>query len=376
MKFKIKPEIYFGSGSVKKLKELKLGRVMLVSDPFLIDNGMIELVTDVLDEINVEYTIFSEVVADSPMSKVGKGVKIINEFRPTEIIVVGGGSAIDISKAIKYFAKQVNSGESDTRLIVIPTTSGTGSEVTKYSVVLDEDTNLKHTIMDDCILPDFAILDMDFIKTVPNSVAIASGLDVLAHGLEAYVAKGANDITDMFATRAIEDVFEYLPKVIEENDMEAREKMHIASLLAGIAFDNAGLGINHSIAHVLGGEYGVAHGMLNAIILPYVVKYNGDRMDENKYLHLADRLKVSGLGKDIKFSNLILKIQNISTRLGVVDSLSELKDPKIDFDLYRSEIDNMAETAFSDGNTETNPILPTKADFKNLLLQIYTGNTD
>ncbi len=373
MNFKIKPEICFGSGAVSYLKEIGLGRVMIVSDPFLIDNGMISLITDVLEEIQIEYTIFSDVLPDSPMSKVAEGVKMIREFHPTEMIVVGGGSAIDISKAIKYFASESMEEKSDVRLIVIPTTSGTGSEATKYSIVLNEETNLKHTIVDDNIAPDYAILDMDFIKSVPNSVAIASGLDVLAHGLEAYVATKANDMTDMYAVKAIEDVFEYLPKVIEENDMEAREKMHMASLLAGIAFDNAGLGINHSIAHVLGGEYGIPHGMLNAIILPYVVKYNSENMEENKYLKLADRLNVSGLAKDIKFNNFLIKIRDISSRLGVPNSLSELKEPKVDMSHYQENLSEMARAAYEDGNTQSNPVIPTVEDFEQLLLDIYTG---
>lgn len=374
MKFKIKPEVFFGSGAVNKLKEVDLGRVMIVSDPFLIDNGMISLVTDVLEDIGVDYTIFSDIVPDTPLSKVRAGVKVMNEFKPTDVIVVGGGSAIDTSKAIKYFNEKVDRQEENIRLFVVPTTSGTGSEATRYAVVLDEETNLKHTIMDESILPDFAVLDMDFIKSVPNSVAVASGLDVLVHGVEAYVARDANDITDMFALKAIGDVFEYLPKVIEENDLEAREKMHVASLLAGIAFENAGLGINHSIAHVLGGEYGIAHGEVNAIILPYVVRYNGDKMEDNKYLDLADKLDVPGLGKDIKFNNLIMKMERLASRLGVVSSLSEKEDMKIDFETYRSRLDEMAEIAYEDGNTTTNPVLPTKEDLKYLLLEVYRGN--
>lgn len=373
MKFKIRPEIYFGKNALDNLKILDLDRVMIAADPFLIDNGNISLVTNILDEINVEYTIFSDIVPDTPISKVMAGIKLINEFKPTTIIAVGGGSAIDTSKAIKFFNNKVNPTVPGLELIAIPTTSGTGSEATRHAVVLDEETNMKHALTYEELLPEVAILDVEFVKSVPNQIAVATGMDVLVHGIEAYVARDSNDITDMLALKAIKDVFKYLPKVVEEDDLEAREKMHLASCLAGIAFENAGLGINHSLAHTLGGRYRIPHGKVNAILIPYIIRYNGERMEDNKYLKLADELGISGFAPNIKFENFIKKIENFKRRLDVPASLSTMRDIKIDYESYKENLNIMAETALKDSNTPTNPVEARIEDLKELLIKGYTG---
>lgn len=376
MRFNIQPEIYFGKNALENLKNLHLDRVMIASDPFLIDNGMISLITDILDEVKVEYTIFSDIVPDTPLSKVMEGIKVIDEFKPSAIIAVGGGSAIDTSKAIKFFNNKIDKSEKDIKLIAIPTTSGTGSEVTRHAVVLDEETNMKHALTFEELLPEIAILDVELVKSVPNKIAVETGMDVLVHGIESYVANDSNDMTDMIALKAIKDVFEYLPKVVEDNDLEAREKMHLASCLAGIAFENAGLGINHSLAHALGGKYRVPHGKVNAILIPYIIRYNGERMKENKYLKLADELGVEGFAPNIKFGNLIRKIENLKKRLGVPESLSNMKDIEIDEGSYMNSLDEMAKIALNDSNTPGNPVKTDIEDLKRLLVTAYGGKNN
>ncbi|MEW9125093.1 MAG: 1-propanol dehydrogenase PduQ, partial [Thermotaleaceae bacterium] len=280
-KFLVRPEIYFGENSINYLKQVDAKKAFIVTDQFMVKLGIVEKVTKLLDEKNVVYEVFSEVEPDPSLQTVKKGLLQIIKMRPDMLIAVGGGSSIDAGKAIMALCIHTKENFVDPDkvhkpwFVAIPTTSGTGSEVTSYSVVTDKERNLKIPLSEDLMLPDVAILDCILTKTVPPHVTADAGLDVLTHAMEAYVSSAANDFTDIYAEKAIEQVFYYLLRTYRDgNDMEAREKMHSASCMAGIAFTNASLGINHSLAHTFGAKYHFSHGRSNALFLPYVIEYN------------------------------------------------------------------------------------------------------
>lgn len=280
-RFSLKTEIVFGGGAVSVLETLKNERIMVIADPFIVTSGMIKLVTDHLNKCEVH--VFSDVVPDPPMEKIAAGIVAMNGFQPTVLIACGGGSAIDSAKGIYFYGggHSENGGTCEQqrikRFIAIPTTSGTGSEVTKFAVITDGATGQKYPLVNDALIPDMAVLDVDFVKSVPGKVAADTGLDVLTHAIEAYVSKDANILTDALAEKAVKIVFEYLERSYRSGeDLEAREKMHEASLLAGIAFNGASLGLNHAIAHNLGGRLHIPHGRINAILLCPVIWFNAD----------------------------------------------------------------------------------------------------
>lgn len=383
--FDNKTQIYSGEGSLEVISKLDCKRIFLVTDPFMVQSGGIKKITDLLDESEKEYSIFSNIIPDPPVEVVVKGVEELFKFNPDGIIALGGGSAIDAAKAIWYFTKRLSddSQKKDTKIkkfIAVPTTSGTGSEVTKFSVITDKVNNIKYPLISDELLPDVAVLDAELVKTVPDFITADTGMDVITHAIEAYVSVKANEFTDALAEKAVKLVFENLPIAYKDgNNMSAREKLHNASCLAGMAFNSASLGLNHGMAHILGAKFKIPHGRSNAILLPYIMEYNanlGSYGDKNyseaakRYAEIAKNigLPASNVRQGVK--NLVSEIKSLLKELNLPGSL---KDMGIDKKVFDEEVERMAEAAIADRCTETNPRIPEKREVIELFYRVFNG---
>ena len=372
--FKIKTNIYFGDGSLEHLQNIQGKKIFIVTDPFMVKSKTVDKITDKL--IGKEYKIFSDVVPDPPINIIVSGIEQIGKFNPDTIIALGGGSAIDAAKAIMDFAKKIINIK-EVEFIAIPTTSGTGSEVTSFAVITDKEKGVKYPIVSDDLLPNLAILDSELVKSVPNVITADTGMDVLTHAIEAYVSKNATDFSDALAEKAVSLVFKYLIRAYKDgNDMEAREKMHNASCLAGIAFNSASLGINHSMAHVLGAKFKIPHGRINSILLPHVIEYNADisgydsrnyTNEAIKYSNLAKILGLSNSNVRINVRNLINEIKKIQKSMNMPTTISECN---VNINEILKLKDDIAEIAIKDACTITNPRTPEKNDIINILQKI------
>ena len=272
--FQIHTEIFFGEGALARLKELPYRQVFLIADPFTVTGGLLNLVTAPLSAAGISYTLYSDIVPDPPIDKVIGGVKAALLAKAPCMIAVGGGSAIDTAKAIRKFANQMD-GDYLPHMIAIPTTSGTGSEVTAFSVITDPAENRKYPLASEDMIPDEAILDEELVKSVPAAITADTGMDVLTHAIEAYVSTQNNEFSGAFAEKAVEICGQFLIRSYNDNtDSHARRKMHIAACLAGLAFNSASLGLNHGMAHQLGANFHIPHGRANSILLPYIIEYN------------------------------------------------------------------------------------------------------
>ena len=296
------------------------------------------------------------------------------------MLSIGGGSAIDASKAMYYFAKK-QGAFSEAILIAIPTTSGTGSEVTDFSVITDADKGTKYPLVTSEILPDVAILDADLVMSLPSNITADTGMDVLTHAIEAYVSTEATDFSDALAEKAIKLVFEYLPKAYKNGqDVEAREKMHAASTLAGMAFNTAYLGINHSLAHAAGAKFHVPHGRLNSILMPHVIQYNAgidlnnrgrqaaDKTVASRYQDIAKLLGCSASSPVSGVRQLVEAIKKLQRKLEMPTSLREYGVKADAFAQYKVEI---SEAALHDGCTPTNPRVPTAEELLKVLEKAF-----
>ena len=385
--FKVGPNVYFGAGKLEELRKLDCKRVFIVTDPFMVTSGTINKVTENLEAANIEFAIFSDIVPDPPLEIVSKGIKKMDEFNPEAVIALGGGSAIDAAKAIIYFrsliSKGLNQGVEHKKVvfIAIPTTSGTGSEVTAFSVITDKKHNVKYPLVEESMVPDMAILDANLVKTVPNFITADTGMDVLTHAIEAYVSTEHSDFSDALAEKAIKLVFNYLEKAYKNGeDLEAREKMHNASCIAGMAFTNASLGINHSMAHILGGRFHIPHGKANAILLPYVIEYNADLSfnNRNEYSDTAKRYAEIAKFLNLTSSNnvregvkaLVRAINSLRKSLGIPSSIKEVNISKKDFE---DNIEDLSKIALNDGCTATSPRKPTVEELNILFKKVYEG---
>lgn len=272
--FSVPTRILSGEAAFEQLKAYAITRACIICDPFVAKSGLLNKLLKVLAEMGANHRIFSDIRPDPDTDLVVEGLQQILEHKPDAVIAVGGGSAIDAAKAIS-FLYQKNTGAQKPLCVAVPTTSGTGSEATNFAVITDKATHIKYPLVHDRLLPDVAILDPSLICSVPPAITADTGMDVLTHAVEAYVALEASDFTDALAEKAVRLIVQYLPVAYREGtDLEAREHVHNASCMAGVAFTHAQLGINHSIAHALGGHYRLPHGRANAIVLPHVIAFN------------------------------------------------------------------------------------------------------
>lgn len=375
--FGIKTQIYFGNGSLSRLKEIPYRKVLVITDPFVANSKMIDLITGPLDEGKIEYEIFHDVVPDAPVDKISNGVKKFLEYKPEAIVAVGGGSAIDSSKAIREFALKIDH-YGEVGLIAVPTTSGTGSEVTSFAVVNDTEAKVKYPLVSESLTADEAILDAELVKSVPPSITADTGMDVFTHALEAYVSTAHNEFSSALSEKAIEICGVFLLRAyLDGNDMHARQKMHVASCLAGLAFNSASLGITHSMAHQLGAIFHIPHGRANAMLLPHIVEFNANINKHSRsqkeylpsvkrYANIAHILGLSNYNEVMSVRSLVNWIQFMQKEMNIPLTIQEIGT--ITPDAYFAAVDKMADAALADACTATNPRVPTKED----IIKIYT----
>lgn len=374
--FEIKTRIFFGEQALDHLKELPYRKILIITDPFVVQSRMIDLITAPLIEAKIDYDIFKDVVPDPPIEKISEGVRKLLEYRPEAIVAVGGGSAIDSSKSIREFALKVdNYGE--VGLIAIPTTSGTGSEVTSFAVVSDREAERKYPLVSESLTPEETILDAELVKSVPPAITADTGMDVLTHAIEACVSTNRNDFSTALAEKSIEICGVFLLRAyLDGNDTHARQKMHVASCLAGLAFNSASLGLNHGMAHQLGAMFHIPHGRANAMLLPHIIEFNSDINKHSKsrkeylpavkrYSTIAQILGLSSYNKIMTVRSLVNWVQFMLKEMDIPLSISQMGT--ISEDEYFSAIDRMADAALEDACTATNPRVPRKAD----VVQIY-----
>ena len=375
--FGIKTQIYFGNGSLSRLKEIPYRKVLVITDPFVAQSKMIDLITGPLEEGKIEYEIFHDVVPDAPVDKISNGVKKFLEYKPEAIVAVGGGSAIDSSKAIREFALKIDH-YGEVGLIAVPTTSGTGSEVTSFAVVNDTEAKVKYPLVSESLTADEAILDAELVKSVPPAITADTGMDVFTHALEAYVSTAHNEFSSALAEKAIEICGVFLLRAyLDGNDMHARQKMHVASCLAGLAFNSASLGITHSMAHQLGAIFHIPHGRANAMLLPHIVEFNANINKHSRsqkeylpsvkrYANIAHILGLSNYNKVMSVRSLVNWIQFMQKEMNIPLTIQEIGT--ITPDEYFAAVDKMADAALADACTATNPRVPAKED----IIKIYT----
>ncbi|MCG2248725.1 bifunctional acetaldehyde-CoA/alcohol dehydrogenase [Staphylococcus epidermidis] len=402
--FKLPPKVYFEENSVMYLTEMdNVERVMIVCDPGMVNIGYTDIVEQVLRrrENQPQIKVFNEVEPNPSTHTVYKGLEMFINFQPNTIIALGGGSARDAAKAIWMFFEHPETSffgakqkfldirkrtykitkPKNAKFICIPTTSGTGSEVTPFAVITDSETHVKYPLADYALTPDIAIVDPQFVLSVPKDVAADTGMDVLTHAIESYVSVMASDYTRGLSLQAIKLTFDYLKSSVQENDKHSREKMHNASTMAGMAFANAFLGISHSIAHKIGGEYGIPHGRTNAILLPHVIRYNAKDPQKHalfpKYdffradTDYADIAKFLGL-KGNTTEELVDALANAVYDLGCSVGIDmNLKSQGVTEELLHSTIDRMAELAFEDQCTTANPKEPLISELKGIIETAY-----
>ena len=409
--FKVPNRIYFESGSLEYLSKMpNIKKVFIVTDPSMVQLGYVDKVIYQLEKRKepVHIEVFSNVEPDPSFTTVNNGVAEMNRFMPDTIIALGGGSPIDAAKGMWLFYEHPEVDidglklkfldirkrtykyptlGNKARMVAIPTTSGTGSEVTSFAVITDKEKNIKYPLADYELTPDVAIIDPDLVMTLPKQLTADTGMDVLTHAIEAYVSNMANDYTDGLAEKAVEIVFNYLLQAYEHGDDKiAREKMHNASCIAGMAFTNAFLGINHSLAHKLGGEFHIPHGRCNAILLPYIIKYNATKptkfvsfpkyeyfIADEKYASLARRVGLSAKTTQAGVDSLINAINLMNKKLNIPKTLKEYG---INEQEFLEKVDYLAEKAFEDQCTTANPRLPLVSELKELLLEAYYGEKE
>ncbi len=340
-RFSCKTKIFSGPGSLAALKELKIRRLLMVVDPYFYQNATAQRVARLTGAGEVTY--FHKIVPDPSVELAAEGTALVKSFAPDTVIALGGGSAMDCAKAMVYFA-----GVS-CPLVAIPTTSGSGSEVTDFAILTHQ--GVKHPLVDSRVRPDYAILDSDLLKELPPSLIADSGFDVLSHALEACVAKNASPITDALARDAFTSVFSSLPASSAGNTA-VRQKIHTASTMAGLAFTQAGLGLCHALSHSLGGLFHIPHGRLNAILLPAVVSCNAHMAGE-KYAALARHAGLGGSVDTLAVRNLKNGLIRLRRELSLPETLAQAGvDPKE----VRFRSNDIVEVALADPCCATNPI--------------------
>jgi len=408
--FKIPEKIYFEAGSVAYLAKMpNISRVLIVTDPMMVKLGYVDKLTYQLNKNPNQPTIeiFSDVEPDPDLTTVRRGTEMMNAFKPDAIVALGGGSALDAAKGMWLFYEQPEADfiamaqkfadirkrvykfprlGTKAQMVCIPTTSGTGSEVTSFAVISDKANNMKYPLADYELTPSVAIIDPDFVMSVPPVPTADTGLDVLTHAIEAYVSILASDYTDALAIKAIQLVFEYLPRSYKNGakDPIAREKMHNASTIAGMAFTNAFLGITHSMAHKLGGQFHIVHGRANAILLPHIIEYNGSTnpskfvifpkyekyIAPQKFQEISKALGLPASTPEEGVKSLANAVRNLMKELNIPLTIKELG---IDEKTYLAAVDDLAYKAFEDQCTTANPRLPKVTELAELYKKAYYG---
>ena len=408
--FKVPPKIYFENDSIQYLQKMEnIERAFIVTDPTMVKLGNVDKVLYYLRkrEKYCHSEIYADVEPDPDVETIMRGVQAMRQFQPDVIIALGGGSAMDAAKGMWLFYEHPEATFDGLKLkfmdirkraykfprlgakaqmVCIPTTSGTGSEVTSFSVVTDKKNgNIKYPLADYSLVPSVAIIDPQFVMSLPKSATADTGLDVLTHALEAYVSVMASDYTDGLALQAIGMVFEYLPRAYKygATDVVAREKMHNASCIAGMAFTNAFLGLNHSMAHKLGGDYHIPHGRANAILLPYVVEYNAQKptkfatfpkyekfIADEKYAKIAHYIGKGGKTVEESVKNLVQAIRDLEREVNAPVSIQECG---IDEKLFFDNLQRLSENAHEDQCTTANPRYPLISEISELYTKAYYG---
>lgn len=374
--FLMSTRVYMGESSMEEVKGLGIRRAYIICDPFMEKCGRAGELAVLLAEAGAESEIFSKVVPDPSIEVVTMAIQGMKAMKPDAVLALGGGSAIDTAKAASHLYASMNSGEKP-MLIAVPTTSGTGSEVTSFAVISDTQAKVKYALVDQALVPDVALLDPDLTASVPPSITADTGTDVLTHGLEAYVSTKADDFTDACAEKAIKLVWEYLERAVADgSDMEAREHMHNASCLAGIAFSNASLGICHSLAHALGAHFHIPHGRANALLLTHIIGYNaGLELVEDsetllRYEKIANMLGIGGGTPKAAVYGLIRQIKNLMQRIHIPAYVTDLS---VDREAFETAIPEMAGRAMEDNCTVTNPRTPSQTELENLYKNLCKG---
>lgn len=378
--FSIKTKLSFGENALSRLSKLPYKKVLVVTDSFISHSDMIQLITNPLEQGGIAYRIFDDVKPDPPIKNISMGVAAYLEFRPDAIVLVGGGSAMDSGKGIKQIVMNMLP-DATVPLIAIPTTSGTGSEVTSFAVISDPDANTKFAIKSDSLVPDEAILDTVLVKSVPPSITADTGIDVFTHALEAYVSNHANPFTDALAEKSASLVSQYLIRSYHNNeDWHAREKMHTASCLAGFAFNIASLGLNHAMAHQLGAVFHIPHGRANAMLLTRVITFNtgidqyaNSRQHYNacvkKYVAMSKCLGLSLSTEAMAIRSLNFFIEYMLRELEIPKSISEYG--KISVGDYFQNIDRMTEMTLADTCLASNPTPVSSDDIKKIYTDLW-----
>ena len=406
--FKVPEKIYFEAGSIAYLEKMPdIERAFIVTDESMIKLGYVDKILYHLRkrQKHVHSEIFSDVESDPSFDTINKGVEAMRAFKPDVVIALGGGSPIDAAKGMWLFYEHPEADAEGLKLkfmdirkrtykfpklgtkckmVAIPTTSGTGSEVTSFAVITDKEKNKKYPLADYELTPDVAIVDPDLVMSLPKSITADTGMDVLTHSLEAYVSNMASDYTDGLAEKAVELVMKYLETAYDDGtNKEAREKMHNASTIAGMAFTNAFLGINHSLAHKIGAEFHLPHGRINAILLPYVIKYNSEKptkfvsfpkyeyfIADEKYYELAKKVGLKAKTREEGINSLIEKIKEMNEHMNIPKSF---KEAGIEEQEFLAKVDMLADRSFEDQCTNANPRLPLVSELKQILLDSYYG---
>ena len=410
--FRAPEKIYMKRGCLPvALDELKnvmdKKRVFIVTDTFLYENGYTKDITDKLDEMGIVHETFFNVAPDPTLACAKEGAKLMESFKPDCIIAVGGGSAMDAGKImwVMYEHPEVDFMDMAMRFmdirkrvytfpkmgekayfIAVPTSAGTGSEVTPFAVITDETTGTKYPLADYELLPNMAIVDSNMMMNAPKGLTSASGIDAVTHALEAYASMMATEYTDGLAKEALRNIFEYLPRAYNNgaNDPEAREKMANAATMAGMAFANAFLGVCHSMAHKLGAFHHLPHGIANALMIDEVLRFNSSEVPEKmgtfpqydhphtlrRYAEIAESLNLGGNTDEEKLENLIRKIDELKEQIGIKKTI---KNYGIDEKYFLEKLDEMTEQAFDDQCTGANPRYPLMSEIKQMYLNAYYG---
>ena len=407
--FKVPSKVYFKRGAVDlALRELQgKKRAFIVTDSFLFNSGAVNKITNVLDEIGIEYQIFFDVKPDPTLSTINQAMAVLKPFEPDVIISLGGGSPMDAAKIMWLMYEQPETNFEDismrfmdirkricripelgkkAMMIAIPTTSGTGSEVTPFAIITDDETHVKYAIADYALTPNMAIVDPDFVDGMPKGLTSASGIDALVHALEAYVSCMATNFTNSNALEASKLVFRYLERSYTNGaqDPIAREKMHYAATIAGMAFANSFLGLCHSMAHKLGAMYHVPHGVANALLIRQIIKYNASDAPRKqaifpqykfpcakaKYGQVADELGLGGKTDDEKVELLIKAVDELMKKVNLPNSI---KDFGVDEKTFMDNLDELVELAFDDQCTGANPVYPLMEEIKQIYIDAYNG---